>query len=568
METIKVLAITSPNSGSHYHRLEYPFKKINGTELDGKKFDITIKEFTPEILKEAEEYNVLAYHWNLNVSIQELATLQAKGVKLLYSLDDFWQFSDNHPYYSNPITVQIAQNNTLKNLIMADAVMVTTERLAIQCMKYNDNIAIIPNFLDPTDFNIEKTTSDKLRVGIIGSISHAPDWKLLKGAINRIAKNKKLVENCEFYVCGFSEADRNWQEVLKLFTVKKNLKVIVKNGLPVDQYMELYKDLDVCLMPLEYTEFNVCKSALKLAECTITKTLPVGSVIYSVKELKGIAVAETPLEYEQTLLELLDKQYYQNALDHIVKANTEDADFEKRIHNTKATLLAVALEDLAPKLDNVKIHSIVYDNEKQVVEYTPYDNSGIRTKEEKSWRFEYNPIIDIVSKGGDPETYLGIFSWKFLSKTAVSKSILYKTLNMQKYNDYDFIGLSRRYWKSPKEYLEFSFSHHPKLEVLLNRVLDHLGKSEYHKEEYVYSNFFLMKTKYWVDYVENWIKPALEFMENDPEYFENANYSTGLDPVKLKELTGLDYYTYHTFVLERLILYYIADKKLKVKSLI
>jgi len=267
-------------------------------------------------------------------------------------------------------------------------------------------------------------------------------------------------------------------------------------------------------------------------------------------------------------LELLDKQYYQNALDHIVKANTEDADFEKRIHNTKATLLAVALEDLAPKLDNVKIHSIVYDNEKQVVEYTPYDNSGIRTEEQKSWRFEYNPIIDIVSKGGDPEAYLGIFSWKFLSKTAMSKSILYKTLNMQKYNDYDFISLSRAYWKSPKEYLEFSFSHHPKLEVLLNRVLDHLGKSEYHKEEYVYSNFFLMKTKYWEDYVENWIKPALEFMENDPEYFENANYSSGLDPVKLKELTGLEYYTYHTFVLERLILYYIQDKGLKIKKIL
>jgi hypothetical protein len=50
-------------------------------------------------------------------------------------------------------------------------------------------------------------------------------------------------------------------------------------------------------------------------------------------------------------------------------------------------------------------------------------------------------------------------------------------------------------------------------------------------------------------------------MENDPEYFEDAKYFAGLIPEKLKDATELDHYTYHTFVLERLILFYLKNKK-------
>ena len=96
----------------------------------------------------------------------------------------------------------------------------------------------------------------------------------------------------------------------------------------------------------------------------------------------------------------------------------------------------------------------------------------------------------------------------------------------------------------------------------------HLGKDIHpDRDNYTYSNFFLMKTDLWKDYIENWAKPAIEFMENDQEYFENAIYTTGLSSEKLKELTGLDYYTYHTFVLERLIIFYTKSKNLKTLNL-
>jgi len=564
MEKIKVLAITNEVSGSHFHRINYPLNKINGLDLDGKQIEIEFKKFDQDVLK--GEFDILVFHWSLEVSVQELGQLQAKGVKILYSVDDFWQFSDTHPYYTSPIAVNYVQNMVIQNLLLADAVMVTTERLALQVMKYNTNVAILPNFLDPADYSLVKTESDKLRIGLLGSVSHVPDWKLLKGVINRIAKNKEIAEKCEFYICGVDESDPAWKEVIKMFTVKKNLKVVIKNSLPVDRYMELYNDIDVVLLPLESTEFNVCKSALKLMECTISKTIPVGSILYTGKELKGIAVAESALQYEETILRLLDKTHRDIILNHIVNVNLKDADFQKRFENTKSLIGALVNEDLSPKIDNLDIYSVVYD-ENQIVEYTKYDNSAIRILEQKSWRFEYNPIIDILSK--ENKEYIGVFSWKFLNKTGIMKNILLKTLQHKKFEEYEFINLSRRYWKTTKEYLEFSYNNHPKLEELLKRVLLHLGKEyNFDKENYTYSNFFIMKTENYKEYVEKWVIPALEFMENDKEYFEDANYVSGIAPEKLKEMTGLDHYTFHTFVLERLICFYLHEKQLKILNIV
>ena len=106
--------------------------------------------------------------------------------------------------------------------------------------------------------------------------------------------------------------------------------------------------------------------------------------------------------------------------------------------------------------------------------------------------------------------------------------------------------------------------------MLLERVLKNLGKDfDYYDEDYTYSNFFIMKKEFMIDYIENWIIPALEFMENDiwNEINVDANYE-GVGRQKLKELTNLDFYNYTSFVLERLIIVYIKEKQLRVLNLL
>ena len=76
---------------------------------------------------------------------------------------------------------------------------------------------------------------------------------------------------------------------------------------------------------------------------------------------------------------------------------------------------------------NYKIYSIVYD-ENQLHEYEKYDNSHIKSYEDKSYLFEYNCLLDILDNFNINEDYLGIFSYKFPIKTGLFKKKLLKIL--------------------------------------------------------------------------------------------------------------------------------------------
>ena len=57
---------------------------------------------------------------------------------------------------------------------------------------------------------------------------------------------------------------------------------------------------------------------------------------------------------------------------------------------------------------SVKLYNIVYDDS-HISQYERYDNSHIKTPTQKSYLFEYNPIIDIVDNYYIEEEYLGLF---------------------------------------------------------------------------------------------------------------------------------------------------------------
>lgn len=570
MQVIKVLGVTKKGSGSHFHRIDV-LKKIHNVEIENKKIEVDIKEFDISLIQDMKNYDIVVYHWDIPMQMKQIGELQNKNVKFIYSIDDWIDFPENHPYYNNIMVNYNTKVRVKSHLVNSDCVIVTTDRLAMNCGQYNNYIAINPNFLDVNDYNLQKTESDKLRVGIVGSISHLPDYELLKGAINRFSKNKDIVENCVFYICGYVKNDPLWEKVIKLFSVKKNLKLELKEALTPDKYMELYNEIDVCLVPLQQNEFNSNKSAIKLAECLISKTIPVGSILYLNKELKGIVVAEQPIHYEETIFKLIDKEYRKKVLDHISEINEKDNDYKLRFENLAKIINTVYSEDLSPKFKrNINLNSIIY-KENQTSLFDVYDNSFIKTPEQKSWRFEYNPIIDILSNDLEEKEYTGIFSYKFTDKTGFTKNILIKSLNKYKYWEYDFINLSRKQWKNTKEYLDFSYKQHPKLEELLKKVINNLGKEfKYDRDNYCYSNFFIMKTDLYKDYVNNWIIPTLNFLENEiwEEVNIDANYQSNLSKEEFKELTGLDFYNYVTFILERLIVFYMYDKNLKVLNTI
>ena len=209
-----------------------------------------------------------------------------------------------------------------------------------------------------------------------------------------------------------------------------------------------------------------------------------------------------------------------------------------------------------------KIYSIVYDKN-QIVEYEKYDNSHIKTMEQKSYFFEYNVLIDVINNHNTTEDYLGIFSYKFPMKTGLFKKKLFKILEQNP--NYDIYSFCSHKVNLKGKYLQFTEKVHPGFLNLFTKLCNDLELEVKEPKYIVYSNFFVCKTEIYREYVNEIIKPAIELLETKykQEVWQDSNYK-GLEKDKLKQYTGLDYYPFHTFLLERLFSIWIENKNYKI----
>ena len=104
---------------------------------------------------------------------------------------------------------------------------------------------------------------------------------------------------------------------------------------------------------------------------------------------------------------------------------------------------------------------------------------------------------------------------------------------------------------------------------LMKEVVEKVGLTWDVKTETTnYSNFFILKTELYKDFVNNYCIPALEYMESDDRFIVNFTYDVGLSKELLKEHTELEHYPMIPFIMERLILFYISSKQFKTLNLI
>lgn len=509
MKEIKIIVIYKEGNNSDNVRLLDPFSEINGKtyaeeyifKIDYKIFEETSKE---DVIN---NYDILIYNWDINFTSEELKEIQ-KSVKIIYSLNQHFDFIPGDPTYKNKSDRYIVNHVIKERLYESDAIIVPTERLLFESFKYNDNVAVLPNFLNKEKEYPKKSPSDKLRIGILGDISNKPNWFTLKNMLNKCNKNKEIYENCEFIIAGYEDNNSDWLEVEKLFTFNKNLKV--KTLYKTNDYMELYGEIDILLLPLVLHDYNLNKSALKLAECTVTKTIPLGSSLYSIKELKGIVVAEKPSQYIESIKKLLNKEYFNQVLDYIVKVNFEDMDFNKRIENTKSLLYTVYVDNFKPELNNVCIKAINGDT--------------------------YSSLEEIINNC--EKEYLAIINTDL---SDFSEKRLIKNIRKSKYKDYDVINLIPNLpYVDSRSYLEDIYLNHPGLKELIKEVLYSVNCKYEYGEFFTIHNFLLMKKENWKTYYNIWLKPVL-FMINNNEKYEK----------------------YKTQILDLLILFFVKQEKLK-----
>ena len=227
-------------------------------------------------------------------------------------LDDYWLPTKEHPAYQMIIKDNLP-TKILENIKRSDYVVTTTPIFAKEIAKFNENVIVLPNAIDPSEkqFNPKTENTNKdLRFGWLGGSSHLHDLKLMdKGVVRFLRENK---DDIQFVLCGFdtrgniTEIDSKtgeqktrkikpqesvWVTYETMFTDDYDVLDMTITGdlkkydrefdkefgktdslyrrvwtKPITTYASNYNMFDVSMAPLKEHMFNYCKSQLKVIE--------------------------------------------------------------------------------------------------------------------------------------------------------------------------------------------------------------------------------------------------------------------------------------------------------------
>ncbi|HRQ17712.1 MAG TPA: glycosyltransferase [Agriterribacter sp.] len=258
------------NSGCGYHRVHLPFM-YSSQWLDNDAY----KGFCVEkMLDYMAKSQLVVYNRYFPLGLDRLNDERDKhGFKVICDLDDWLDLPDYHPNFKE--YKHWSKENIIKSMRSADAVTVSTARLADRVKEFNKNIYVLPNALPyPKDgmlpygsgqFIVKRRKENELFTFVYtGQVSHIKDVTLLKPAFGRLRKDKSM----RVMLAGY-KPNRFWNQMEEVFSIAPNYKRI--DQLPLNTYMDVYNDADCALVPLCDNFFNAHKSNLKVLEAAAKK---------------------------------------------------------------------------------------------------------------------------------------------------------------------------------------------------------------------------------------------------------------------------------------------------------
>jgi glycosyltransferase involved in cell wall biosynthesis len=324
MSKVKVLVVPSDRSGVGKFRSVDPHIFLQNQYPDEFHVDI-IYEPSYEDFTFWTQYQIVAFHRSIGQDFEKahrlIQMLNSLGIVTICDIDDYWMPGKEHPIH-DIIRVNKINEKIVANLKVAKYVTTTTEIFADEIRKYNKNVFVFPNAINPNESQFKEKTeeSDKVRVGWLGGSSHLHDIQLLDSGFSKIVPLKDKVQ---YVLCGFDtrgtvteinaqtreQTKRNilpsetvWAEYEKIFTQKyKIISEGYKNHLlkytqesylgeidesylrvwtkPVTGYAKNYSKFDISLAPIKNTMFNRMKSQLKVIEAGFYKKALIASNI-------------------------------------------------------------------------------------------------------------------------------------------------------------------------------------------------------------------------------------------------------------------------------------------------
>jgi glycosyltransferase involved in cell wall biosynthesis len=316
MPQINVLVVPSDRFGVGKFRSIEPhiFLQNNFSE----DFFVEIDLNPPlEDLEFYKKFQIVVYHRSItndfDRSYELIEKLKGLGIVTVCDMDDYWNPTKDHPIY-DVIMYNKINEKIVRSIKQSDWVTTTTSLFADEIRKYNKNVFVLPNAINPDEPQFKEKTieSDKLRVGWLGGSSHLSDLQLLDSSFAKLSQNYK---DLQFVLCGFDTRgtiteingqtgehkkrpikpeETVWARYEEIFTqnykyVSPEFEKVLKKytqdehtefgnesyrrvwTLPVTSYAKNYAKFDVSLAPIKNHMFNRMKSQLKVIEAGFYK---------------------------------------------------------------------------------------------------------------------------------------------------------------------------------------------------------------------------------------------------------------------------------------------------------
>ena len=272
---MKVYYISNTFDGCWYVRNYLPMYH-NG--WDGDKLSIYGKRIVgDQMVKGAMNADVVVFQRpNDRERLEAAKVLQKAGKKIVFDNDDTYKLNSGVPTQMTTIYGKeklTEMNDTLMEFIkIADLVTTTTETLRQEYNAYNKNVVVLPNMVDPDDFPVKKVNhTDKVRVGLVGSVVSNEEYEALKTNLDRLLKSPD-VQVVIFGMPPKTEETFLTQRIYKKeydFWLSKNIEW--QPFVPFQDYFETLNNLtlDLMLIPRQNSYFNQAKSNIKFLEAAM-----------------------------------------------------------------------------------------------------------------------------------------------------------------------------------------------------------------------------------------------------------------------------------------------------------
>lgn len=322
---MKVYFIGSTYEACYYVRCYLP---LVAGGWDGDRTSMRKQRASAEqMMQGAMNADIVVFHRPIQKEMYEAAKLlKQAGKKIVMDNDDTYRKDSGVPLNMfKPLKDKLKEAvegidvNLKKFAELADLVTVTTETLADEYREVNKNVAVLPNYIEPYDWEEPiKSTTGKVRIGIVGSVASNQDYKQIIPLLDELNKRED-VQLVLFALPAKVKETEIAQEIYKPeyeFWNKYNIEW--HPFVPVADYPEKLNSLalDIMLIPRYDSYFNRAKSNVKFLEASMCGTAVIA---------QAFADGKSPYQKDQhCVLAYNEQEWIQKTLDLIENKEKRD----------------------------------------------------------------------------------------------------------------------------------------------------------------------------------------------------------------------------------------------------